>query len=164
MEKEVREAQRLKKPIIPCRHTRINWHQLKWGLDQIQGVEFNRPESLLRELDEYIQDEQKIEKQIMKTDDFKPSEDHKVDVSPGKQVSPSTNKDEDSKLPGPKPREDQRVDVDVSRSIFTRRLLIVILTVAVVVVGVAIFQMTKNQTRILMLVIIRWSILVIKLP
>jgi hypothetical protein len=56
VEKEVLEAQRLGKRIIPCRHASISWEQIKWELDRIQGVQFiNRPEPLLRDLDDYIE-------------------------------------------------------------------------------------------------------------
>jgi hypothetical protein len=49
--KEVRDAKRLNKFIIPCRHITINWLDLKkLGLDSIQGVDFDTPNQIIREL------------------------------------------------------------------------------------------------------------------
>jgi tetratricopeptide (TPR) repeat protein len=56
VEKEVLEAQRLNRRIIPCRHSQIDSGLVKWGLGRLQGPAFtDRPESLLRDLDPFIQ-------------------------------------------------------------------------------------------------------------
>jgi hypothetical protein len=49
--KEVSEAKRLKKRIIPCKHSEINWSDLKkLGIDSIQGIEFDTKEDLMRKI------------------------------------------------------------------------------------------------------------------
>ena len=41
VEKEVLQAQRENKIIVPCRHEYISYNQIKWGLENIQGIEFS---------------------------------------------------------------------------------------------------------------------------
>ena len=40
--KEVKEAIRHNKPIIPCRINTITEHELKWGLDSFQNIVFDQ--------------------------------------------------------------------------------------------------------------------------
>ncbi len=48
---EVSEAKRLKKRIIPCKHSTINWPDLKkLDLDSIEGFPFDSKYDLIREL------------------------------------------------------------------------------------------------------------------
>jgi tetratricopeptide (TPR) repeat protein len=41
VEREVLQAQRENKIIVPCIHEYVNYNQIKWGLENIQGVEFS---------------------------------------------------------------------------------------------------------------------------
>ena len=53
VEKEVLQAQRENKRIIPCTHQTILLRsdpRSKWGLEKIQGIEFNKEDDLAREL------------------------------------------------------------------------------------------------------------------
>jgi hypothetical protein len=61
VEKEVLQAQRENKKIIPCTHRSILFRSIEyarsnWGLEKIQGIEFNKEEDLAREL--YLRIEQ----------------------------------------------------------------------------------------------------------
>jgi tetratricopeptide (TPR) repeat protein len=50
VEREVMQAQREKKKIIPCFLRGLNPNRIKWGLEKIQGVEFNDKYELARNL------------------------------------------------------------------------------------------------------------------
>ena len=50
VEREVLQAQREKKKIIPCFLRGLNPNRIKWGLEKIQGVEFNDKFELARNL------------------------------------------------------------------------------------------------------------------
>lgn len=51
VDKEITEAQKLGKHIIPCKHKYLKWSELeKWNLTDVNGVEFGIKEELLREL------------------------------------------------------------------------------------------------------------------
>jgi hypothetical protein len=50
VETEFLEARKLRKVVIPCRHKSVALRDLKWGLQEIKGIEFDSIESLLREL------------------------------------------------------------------------------------------------------------------
>ena len=61
VEKEVLQAQRDKKRIIPCVHRNVElrgvgYANSKWGLEKIQGIEFNNEYNLARDL--YLKIEQ----------------------------------------------------------------------------------------------------------
>ena len=66
VEKEVLQAQRGKKRIIPCVHQNVpqrgvGYVNSKWGLEKIQGIEFDNKYSLARDL--YFKIEQYQKKQ-----------------------------------------------------------------------------------------------------
>jgi hypothetical protein len=73
-EKEIPKAIELKKRIIPCRYYSIPITQLKWGLEQIQNIEFNDTPDLLRKLDAEVTKEvnllaetfEEIDKEVLK--------------------------------------------------------------------------------------------------
>ena len=50
VEKEVLQAPRENKIIIPCVHSTISYDEIKWGLEKIQGIEFNNQYDLARNL------------------------------------------------------------------------------------------------------------------
>jgi tetratricopeptide (TPR) repeat protein len=50
VEKEVSRAQENKKKIIPCFYSKIKKNELKWGLEKLQGIEFDTGDQLVREL------------------------------------------------------------------------------------------------------------------
>lgn len=50
VDKEVLQAQREKKRIIPCLHRTLRHGEMKWGLNKIQGVEFDDKFELTRNL------------------------------------------------------------------------------------------------------------------
>ena len=50
VEREVLQAQKEKKTIIPCFHRSVIDSDIKWGLDKIQGVEFDDKYELARNL------------------------------------------------------------------------------------------------------------------
>ena len=54
VEKEVLEARKQNKIIIPCRYRGILWTDLKWDLNKLQGFDFDNKNSLIRQLDEII--------------------------------------------------------------------------------------------------------------
>ena len=54
VEKEVLEARKQNKTIIPCRYRGISWTDLKWDLNKLQGFEFDNENSLIRKLDDII--------------------------------------------------------------------------------------------------------------
>jgi tetratricopeptide (TPR) repeat protein len=54
VEKEILEARKQNKIIIPCRYRGISWTDLKWDLNKLQGFEFDNKNSLIRQLDEII--------------------------------------------------------------------------------------------------------------
>jgi hypothetical protein len=55
--KEIDEAKRLGKHIIPCRHDDIKWSDLeKLGIDSSQGLEFDSKEDLIRKLSKRFDD------------------------------------------------------------------------------------------------------------
>ena len=54
MEREVLEARKQNKIIIPCRYRGISWTDLKWDLNKLQGFEFDNKNSLIKQLDEII--------------------------------------------------------------------------------------------------------------
>ena len=54
VEKEVLEARKQNKIIIPCRYRGISWTELKWDLNKLQGFDFDNKNSLIRQLDEII--------------------------------------------------------------------------------------------------------------
>jgi tetratricopeptide (TPR) repeat protein len=51
VEIEFLEASRLGKRIVPCRSREVPWTDLKWGLNSIQGIEFENPFDLIRKID-----------------------------------------------------------------------------------------------------------------
>ena len=59
VEKEVRQAQREKKTIIPCIHRDVSYDEIKWDLKSIQGVEFQDKYELSRDLYSKISDKKK---------------------------------------------------------------------------------------------------------
>ena len=54
VKKEVEEAKRQKKTIIPCVYKGIPWVDLKWDLNKLQGFDFDNKNSLVRQLDEIV--------------------------------------------------------------------------------------------------------------
>ena len=54
VEKEVLQAQKEKKIIIPCFHRTVIGSDIKWGLDEIQGVEFDDKYELARNIQSKI--------------------------------------------------------------------------------------------------------------
>jgi hypothetical protein len=54
VEKEVLEARKQNKTIIPCRYRGISWTELKWDLNKLQGFQFVDKHTLLRQLDEIL--------------------------------------------------------------------------------------------------------------
>src|SRR5215207_20480 len=56
VENEVLQAQREKKRIIPCFHRNVRDNEIKWGLNKIQGVEFEDKYELARNLYSKIAD------------------------------------------------------------------------------------------------------------
>lgn len=50
VEREVLQAQKENKKILPCLFRRINLNEIKWGLERIQGVEFSDKYELARDL------------------------------------------------------------------------------------------------------------------
>ena len=54
IEKEVFLAQKEKKLIIPCKHKAVDYEEIKWGLKEIQGIEFEDKFQLVSELDRII--------------------------------------------------------------------------------------------------------------
>ena len=50
VQNEVLQAQRLKKRIIPCFHRNVRESDIKWGLNKIQGVEFEEKYEVARNL------------------------------------------------------------------------------------------------------------------
>ena len=54
VEKEVLEARKQNKTIIPCMYKGISWNDLKWDLNKLQGFQFDNKNSLIRQLDEII--------------------------------------------------------------------------------------------------------------
>lgn len=50
VEKEVLQAQNEKKKIIPCIQKEVSYTDVKWGLDEIQGIEFDDKYDLARKL------------------------------------------------------------------------------------------------------------------
>ena len=50
VEREVLQAQKENKKILPCLFRRINLNEIKWGLERIQGVEFDDKYELARDL------------------------------------------------------------------------------------------------------------------
>jgi sugar lactone lactonase YvrE len=60
VEREVLQAQKENKKIIPCFFRNINPNKIRWELDKIQGVEFSDKYELARELDSKINIESNI--------------------------------------------------------------------------------------------------------
>ena len=60
VEREVLQAQKENKKIIPCFFRNINPNKIKWELDKIQGMEFSDKYELARELDSKINIESNI--------------------------------------------------------------------------------------------------------
>ena len=54
VENEVLQAQKEKKTIIPCFHRTVIGNDIKWGLDKIQGVEFDDKYELARNIQSKI--------------------------------------------------------------------------------------------------------------
>ena len=54
VEKEILEARKQNKTIIPCRYKGILWTDLKWDLNKLQGFQFDNKNSLIRQLDDII--------------------------------------------------------------------------------------------------------------
>jgi cytochrome c-type biogenesis protein CcmH/NrfG len=54
VEKEVLEAKKQDKTIIPCMYRGISWNDLKWDLNKLQGFQFDNKNSLIRQLDDII--------------------------------------------------------------------------------------------------------------
>ena len=54
VEKEVLYAQTENKKIIPCIHRDIRRDKIKWGLEKIQGIEFDKKNELARNLDSLL--------------------------------------------------------------------------------------------------------------
>ena len=54
VEKEILEARKQNKIIIPCRYRGISWTDLKWDLNKLQGFDFDNKNSLIRQLDDII--------------------------------------------------------------------------------------------------------------
>ena len=54
VEKEIIEAKKQNKTIIPCRYRGITWNELKWDLNKLQGFQFDNKNSLIRQLDDII--------------------------------------------------------------------------------------------------------------
>ena len=64
VESEVLQAQRKKKIIVPCMHEYINYNEIKWGLDKIQGIEFLNEYQLVLNLYQRIKNYEDIKKPI----------------------------------------------------------------------------------------------------
>ena len=60
VEKEVLQAQRENKTIIPCFHRYVSKNEIKWDLSKIQGIEFHNNYQLARSLYQRIIRIQKI--------------------------------------------------------------------------------------------------------
>ena len=50
VEKEVLQARNRNKKIIPCFYGRVKRNELKWGLGELQGIEFTNKNELAREI------------------------------------------------------------------------------------------------------------------
>ena len=64
VENEVLEAQRENKIIVPCIHEYVNYNELKWGLDKIQGIEFSNEYQLVLNLYPKMKNYEKDKKPI----------------------------------------------------------------------------------------------------
>jgi TIR domain-containing protein len=52
VEKEVTEAKNHNRKIVPCRYFEIGWDELKWGMEEMEGLDFDvHPQPLIRRLD-----------------------------------------------------------------------------------------------------------------
>jgi TIR domain len=56
VEKEVLQAQRENKRIVPCIYRDLNKHQTRWGLENFQGIEFGDKYELIRDIHTKVDD------------------------------------------------------------------------------------------------------------
>jgi predicted nucleotide-binding protein len=79
VENEVLQAQKQNKIIVPCIHEYVNYNEIKWELDKIQGIEFSNEYQLVLNLYPKIKNYEKDKKPL---DGF--SEPDSTDVDDGK--------------------------------------------------------------------------------
>ena len=64
VEKEVLQAQKENKIIFPCIHEYVNYNEIKWDLNKIQGIEFSNEYQLVLNLYQRIKNYEDIKKPI----------------------------------------------------------------------------------------------------
>jgi tetratricopeptide (TPR) repeat protein len=64
VEKEVLQAQKENKIIFPCLHEYVNYNEIKWDLNKIQGIEFSNEYQLVLNLYQRIKNHEDIKKPI----------------------------------------------------------------------------------------------------
>lgn len=67
VEKEVLQAQNKNKKIIPCFYKGINRDEIKWGLENLQGIEFTTEYQLARDIYSKIRRQHMIPKLRLQT-------------------------------------------------------------------------------------------------
>jgi tetratricopeptide (TPR) repeat protein len=115
VEREILQAQRENKIIVPCINEHIDYNEIRWGLEKIQGIEFLDKEDLVIKLYSKIKDYKNFEK---------PEE--STDIVKGKVESNKKKK---------------HVKLDRNRKSQPKKFkIIIILIVSVVIIGFVVYQ------------------------
>ena len=128
VENEVLQAKKEKKTIIPCFHRTVINSDMKWGLDGIQGVEFDDKHELARNLHfEIVNISRKNENKLL----YNNKEGKKNNKVQGKKVDASIDTKENLLFP----EQDKYYKTFLKKILNLKTKITVILTIVVTIIG-----------------------------